>query len=79
VQDADAELAAGVDVWVERYRCLEDHLRGHERVGRGEGQVGAEVASWGEGMVLLAVGSRNMKVIAGKVGKAYRRNICSHR
>ncbi len=45
VQDADAQLAARVDVGVERDGGLEGQLGRHKRVGRRESEVGAEVAS----------------------------------
>lgn len=44
VQDADAHVAVGVDVWVEERR-LEAHLGRQQRVLGGEGQTGAEEAS----------------------------------
>jgi hypothetical protein len=46
MQDRDADAAVGVDVWVEGDGGEEGEGWREEGVGRGEGEVGAEVGAW---------------------------------
>lgn len=56
VQDRYAQLAALVDVGVERDRVLEGERGGHVRVAGWEDEASAEVASWREELALGHVG-----------------------